>query len=51
MRLSAAEKAALDAALKGVRGKIFLFGSRTDDRARGGDIDILVLSGENAYRL
>lgn len=51
MRLDAIEKAALSKALEKVSGEIYLFGSRVDDGQKGGDIDILILSKENAYRL
>lgn len=45
VRLDDAEIAALAAALDGVCAfSIELFGSRTDPAARGGDIDILILS-------
>lgn len=47
MRLSEKEK---DIILSSVRridpsASVYLFGSRTDDSKRGGDIDILVISG------
>jgi uncharacterized protein len=51
MRLDHSEKLALDLALEGVPGEVFLFGSRTDDNARGGDIDLLVFSAEEPNRL
>ncbi len=45
MRLSVPEIAALKFALAGVSyRRAFLFGSRTDEEARGGDIDILLYS-------
>ena len=45
MRLSDPEIAALKAALAGVSyRRAFLFGSRTDEKKRGGDIDILLYS-------
>lgn len=45
LRLDDAEISALAAALDGVSAfSIELFGSRTDSAARGGDIDILILS-------
>jgi len=46
MRVKAKELAFLRGTLMDMcpEGEIFLFGSRTDDRARGGDIDILWLS-------
>lgn len=43
MRLSKAEIRALREALAGLPvERVFLFGSRTDDARRGGDIDILL---------
>lgn len=44
MRLSVSEKAALDTALDGIQGEVYLYGSRTDNSARGGDIDILIFT-------
>lgn len=43
MRLDENEKKALKHALKDFRGEVYLFGSRTDDSKRGGDIDILLV--------
>lgn len=45
MRLSTAEIAALKVALDGVSWRrAFLFGSRTNEAAKGGDIDLLLYS-------
>ena len=49
MRLDPRQKAALRAAIKGVSGEVFLFGSRVDDALRGGDIDLLILTHEEPY--
>ncbi len=50
MRLSPQEIAALQTALEGVPYRhAFLFGSRTDDKARGGDIDLLLYSDAPAF--
>ncbi|WP_153111950.1 nucleotidyltransferase domain-containing protein [Propionivibrio limicola] len=50
MRLSPAEIAALKTALNGIAyQKAFLFGSRTDNTARGGDIDILLYSNAQPF--
>jgi predicted nucleotidyltransferase len=51
MRLSKIEQQALEEALKGVRGEVYLFGSRVDDVLKGGDIDILIFSDENPLHL
>ncbi|MGH8730042.1 MAG: nucleotidyltransferase domain-containing protein [Burkholderiales bacterium] len=52
MRLDAEEQQAIEAALEGVRADaVYLFGSRANDRAKGGDIDILVLSSEDSFEL
>ena len=46
MRLAENEKSAIRAAIREVDSdaSIYLFGSRADDAAKGGDIDLLVLS-------
>ena len=50
MRLSKTEISALRMALAGVPNRrAFLFGSRTDDTARGGDIDLLLYSAAPAF--
>jgi len=51
MRLSHTEKAALDYAISGLTDKVYLFGSRTIDSKKGGDIDILIFSTLSAYTL
>ena len=51
MRLDEVEKAVLSRALEVVRGEVYLFGSRVNDREKGGDIDILILSEGNPYQL
>jgi len=43
MRLDKQEKKALKYALQNFQGEIYLFGSRTDNAGRGGDIDILLV--------
>jgi hypothetical protein len=50
MRLSASERTALEQALDGIQGEVYLYGSRTDNSARGGDIDILLFTDAPAYR-
>lgn len=50
MRLTGIEIAALREALQGVQWEhVWLFGSRTDDSRRGGDIDILLHTGQPAF--
>ena len=51
MRLTNAQAAAIRTAAADVFGddaEVWLFGSRTDDASRGGDIDLLVRPGRNA---
>ncbi len=51
MRLDNEEKIALEQAIKDLNDKVYIFGSRVDEKKRGGDIDILVYSDKNAYQL
>jgi len=51
MRLDRQELNALRKAIANINGEVYLFGSRVDDTKKGGDIDILIFSQENAFRL
>ena len=46
MRLYPDEKQVLFDLIKTIPGHVYLFGSRTDDDKKGGDIDLLILSTE-----
>lgn len=52
MRLNAAETEAIREEVRRLdpSAEIHLFGSRTNDQARGGDIDLLILSDRLAFR-
>ncbi|OGA49796.1 MAG: hypothetical protein A3G24_08100 [Betaproteobacteria bacterium RIFCSPLOWO2_12_FULL_62_13] len=52
MRLDPAERQALKKALAGINAaEVFLFGSRVDDKASGGDIDVLIFSRADPLKL
>ena len=51
MRLSELQCGALRKALDGVDGRAYLYGSRTDDSRRGGDVDVLIFSDADPHRL
>ena len=51
MRLDTFQKKALSKAIKDVDENVWLFGSRVDDNKRGGDIDVLIFSDKNPYKL
>ena len=51
MRLDTQEKKALQHALCDIDGDAFIFGSRTDEQARGGDVDLLVLTDLDAFHV
>lgn len=43
MRLDRLEREALKHALKDFKENVFLFGSRLDDRKKGGDVDLIIV--------
>jgi predicted nucleotidyltransferase len=51
MRLTAIEKSAIIEAITAVDpdARIYLFGSRTDDTKKGGDLDILIFSKDITF--
>lgn len=49
VRLDSLEREAITRAVACIHGEIYLFGSRTDPVARGGDIDLLVLTDAPAF--
>jgi hypothetical protein len=49
IRLDVEEANALEAALQGVSGEAWLFGSRIDPQLRGGDVDILLLTDQPGF--
>ncbi len=51
MRLDTLQRTALNKAVKNVGKDVWLFGSRVDNNKRGGDIDILIFSDKNPYKL
>ena len=51
MRLDNQEKAALYKAIENIDDEVYLFGSRVDDKQKGGDIDLLIFSEENPFKL
>ena len=52
MRLDPIERRALTRALAGIgAARVYLFGSRLDDAARGGDIDLLIFSRRDPLEL
>lgn len=53
MRISPDERRALAEALKTIPFEAYLFGSRCDDRKRGGDVDVMILGKDltDAQRL
>ncbi len=51
MRLDTEELNAIKKATEDIKGVVYLFGSRTDDTRRGGDIDLLIFSSEDPFQL
>lgn len=50
LRLDSLQQKALDNALDGVAGAVYLFGSRAKSGVKGGDVDLLVISSDNAEK-
>lgn len=50
LRLNPLQRSALEAAIQDVQGEIYLFGSRVKKDARGGDVDILVVTKDKTQQ-
>ncbi len=51
MRITPLEYKAIKYAVKDVEGQVYLFGSRLDDTAKGGDIDLLIFTDAPSLKL
>lgn len=47
LRLDPLQRLALETSLQNVKGEVYLFGSRVRNDARGGDVDLLIVSGDS----
>ena len=51
IRLDEEQKKALFKAIEGVSGEVYLFGSRVDPEKRGGDVDLLIFTDKDPFKI
>lgn len=51
LRIDDQQKNALEFALRNLTGPVFLFGSRINLKEKGGDLDLLIYSNEDKWKL